>query len=163
MIHPNYDTDVDEWHLLVPPAPSNIEEICSDANIATQSGFLECQASCNPGSCCLLTDPKDFLPLQKKPCWSTHEDICAYYSSCQSLVGLDNKHGSPVDLVNLKCTTHNLKYAEGKEDCEQICQTRSCCFAESKNKNCREDNEVSTFPLIHLSFLTTHLTYHLLF
>ena len=108
--------------MVVPPAPTKIEEICSDANIATQSGFLECQATCNPGLCCLpLVTPAGVESPERKPCWSTHEDVCKYYSPCQSLAGLDEgHHGSPVDLVNLKCTSHNLKFLEGKEDCETI-------------------------------------------
>jgi len=143
-IHTNYDDSTSDFNLVVPPAPLDLEKICADSNVAIQTGFLDCQAACNPGLCCLPTtvsDPTDNVP-DIKACWATHEDVCQHYTPCKALEGVAENHGSPVDLANLKCSVHNLKFAEGVEDCGNICQTRSCCFADSKKMNCREDNEV---------------------
>ena len=81
---------------------------------------------CTAGLCCLPSTIDASLELEApgiKPCWSTHGDVCKNYTPCLSLEGLDDKHGSPVELVQLKCTPHNLKFAEGHDDCANICQT----------------------------------------
>ena len=127
----------------------------------TQTGFYECQATCNPGLCCLPSAVNevsglDGTPPEVKECRSTHEDICQYYTPCESLAGLNHNHGSPVDLVNLKCSPHNLMFAEGKEDCENVCETRVCCFAGSKYNNCRDDNEVC-INVMHHSHIRSYL------
>lgn len=143
-IHTNFDANTKDHLLLVAPAPKNIGALCSDANIATQDGFLDCQAACNPGLCCLPTtvSKDDSSAPERKLCSLSHADVCEHYSPCKALDGVSKNYGSPLELVNIKCTPHNLKFSEGIEDCGNICKTRSCCFTDSKKANCREDNEV---------------------
>ncbi len=99
------------------------------------SGFLQCSAACDAGSCC-------YSSHEKKSCSSTHEDVCALYQPCTDLSAFKKVHGSPVDLVKQKCSPLLMTTEIGIDDCENACQSRSCCFAKSKKNSCYEDNKV---------------------
>ena len=156
---------------MVPPAPKNINEICSFNSIRFASGYIECRAACQAGGCC-SSDPsssdssntsKDssgisHLAETPKSCLSTHIDVCAEYEPCDALERLQDIHGTPIDLVNSKCTKALMMTSLGIDDCENACQSRSCCFADSKKRNCYDDNKVCTIHMIEECFchIMTH-------
>lgn len=136
-----------DGNMVVPPPPSDLKGICSATSVATTSGYIECQSACHPGQCCLIQTPvnSDLLlsPFALQPCSYSHEDICHHYEPCNILDDYASQHGSAVDIVNAKCTNTNMHYESGREDCENACEVRSCCFSDARNHNCRESNEVS--------------------
>ena len=123
---------------MVPPAPININEICSLDSIKFASGYIECRAACQAGGCCSSI----YSSERQKSCSSTHIDVCAKYEPCNILEKHKDNHGTPADLANLKCTPTLMMTKAGVVDCENACQPRSCCFTDSKKKNCYDDNEV---------------------
>ena len=139
---------------MVPPAPSNLDSLCSFELVRSTSGYIECNSSCEAGSCCSPSSTEKFLdfglassstgnfPKQPKSCASTHPDVCAGYEPCDNLKSLKDVHGTPVDLVNSKCTGNQMKKDQDMIDCENACQPRSCCFTDSKKRNCYDDNKV---------------------
>ncbi len=166
------NTNDNELHVMVPPPPINLNTICTFESIRYASGFIECSAACQAGSCCLVSDdglPEssiltresysnskfngvdnnnamvDNISEKNKPesCTATHSDVCKSYGACSALKGLEDIHGTPTDLVNSKCTPNHMKTEVGIDDCENACQPRSCCFTESEKRNCYEDNKVS--------------------
>jgi hypothetical protein len=144
----------DDLHVMVPPAPADLDLMCSFDSIKFASGYSECTSSCQAGLCCFKSPTIDFsdsglassgfidLPAQKKSCSTTHIALCNEYHACDNLKGLDDVHGSPIDLVNSKCALSKMNTEQGIDECETACQPRSCCFAESKKRNCYDDNKV---------------------
>jgi len=116
-------------------APNHLGSFCSDASINTPDGFNLCKSLCLVGQCCF--PPKSFERQVTESCWESHQDICRSYTPCLSIQGMR----SPIDLVNKYCTTTNVHYDEGREDCEAICKPRKCCFAELDRENCHKDNK----------------------
>lgn len=144
-IHSGVEIDnTDEVY--VPPAPDNLGSICSKGSIAEVSGFIECQSLCHAGLCCQNSslDASKTGSNDVAPCDKSHADVCDSYLPCENLQlkedGID--HGDPVTLVNEKCTPMKVKQDKGRQDCENLCQQRSCCFTESLSKNCLADNKV---------------------
>mmetsp|Transcript_4785 Transcript_4785/g.7058 ORF Transcript_4785/g.7058 Transcript_4785/m.7058 type:complete len:870 (-) Transcript_4785:187-2796(-) len=145
-----------EIHVMVPPPPSDLNIICTFESIRYASGFIECSSACYAGSCCSIPPvglPESILSsssnkldttTQRKPesCADTHSEVCAAYTACSALEGLEDIHGTPTDLVNSKCTPNHMKTEIGIDDCENACQPRSCCFAESEKRNCYDDNRL---------------------
>ena len=93
---------------------------------------------------------------------------CLSYQPCSLLKEFENKHGSKIDLVNRKCAKSNIaKGGNERDDCESICQSRSCCFFAPSNLNCRDENKVCTkrhtlqnnFSGIETNFLCQYETY----
>lgn len=137
---------------MVPPAPENLPQLCSNDSIMFVSGYIECNAACQAGQCCTLADIDDYASLAApglvdlsnlpKSCVQSHPDLCAGYKPCDALKGLMDAHGTPSDLVNSKCTAAKMQTELGIDECESACQPRACCFAHSKKRNCYDDNKV---------------------
>jgi hypothetical protein len=65
----------------IPPAPSNLEDICSISAILNAGGNADdCKAACAPAQCCYSQDSTT-IPL----CDSTFPELCAPYMVCLSL------------------------------------------------------------------------------
>jgi len=139
-IHSGIDNGDDNY---VPPAPDDLGSICSKGSIAVLSGFIHCQSLCHAGLCCYDDDTVEGAHALQ-PCTKTHADVCDSYLPCENLKNKDEgiNHGTSVELVKEKCTALNVMNKQGKEDCENLCQARSCCFTQSPSKNCYADNKV---------------------
>jgi len=138
-------------HGLEPPAnisitkaPNDVGSLCSDASIASTSGFIECQSACLPGQCCFTSTPFESQevttnnsPKITQPCSESHQDVCKSYTPCLSMQGME----SPTDLVNQKCAPNNIRYPEGRQDCEAACKPRRCCFAKLPEEKCPADSK----------------------
>ena len=152
-------------HSSIMRAPNDLGKLCSDASIASQSGFVQCQSACLAAQCCFISTfarqevTSTNNPSIMQPCSELHRYSCASYTPCLSIQGM----GSPIDLVNQKCAINNIRYPEGKQDCIFFCEPRNCCFTKSQGKNCYKDNKVSNFLILELesvevTFLPQHLT-----
>lgn len=133
--------------------PISLETICSLEHISTNSGHKECSDACSTQKCCFGSESDD--------CHKESEDECNLnkYAFCANLqIKKDDEDGDIADItvverdqVNSACTVNNIQKIQGREECEDACQPRSCCFTSIQQDNCMSDNFVSVFLVMSLT------------
>jgi hypothetical protein len=142
----------------VPPAPSNIDQICAEASLATAAGLMMCEEACHHSRCCKYqpTDGHRTNNIQLRNCNGDNEEACAMYDRpCHTLPGFgvstnydkateniknvmdSNGSTSAEASVDLKrggdivadlCSSNSLKEHVGRESCKEVCNSHLCCF-----------------------------------
>ena len=138
-------TSPEDLHITPPPA--NLDATCSDSSLETPAGYLDCLSTCHHGSCCVSLRSAQFggegefgstsVPSIQS-CRDSHADICDAYEPCLKL--WEAGHTDPVQIVKDVCTKKSVVTTEGRDQCESLCRSRSCCFAQD-DRNCRVDNK----------------------
>mmetsp|Transcript_3999 Transcript_3999/g.5278 ORF Transcript_3999/g.5278 Transcript_3999/m.5278 type:complete len:764 (-) Transcript_3999:437-2728(-) len=119
----------------VPPAVSNIAEICAPESLDDKDGYNMCKNACDPGECCLE-------PIEA--CRVENSDICSEYEVCKILHGTPKSHPSSIESqIVTKCNTNALVGDDSQaQECKDLCQPAACCFTSNKDDSCNTpDNE----------------------
>ena len=111
----------------MPPAPSNLAELCASTSIKTVDGFTGCHEACKHAECC----------YEEGMGTCTHEE-CAGYAPCLTLAATDHVHQDIPVVVEQVCATDKLATMEGRAACRQACSHALCCFSpnESQETSC---------------------------
>ena len=142
-------------------ASSTIDEACSNGNIKTLKGFLQCTKECMQGSCCFTSNDDD-------NCAEENKDVCSGYSTCNNIhykpqlqpdlfisttsniddasnaqtttemelssqVAQEEHHSISISLDDACKTNNNIKL------CQDMCQVSSCCFT---SNGCTNDSNI---------------------
>ena len=78
--------------IYVPPAPSNIDSICSEDSLETAAGLMVCEEACHHSRCCKYqpTDGHRTNNIQLRNCKEDNLETCAMYDRpCHALPGFD--------------------------------------------------------------------------
>ena len=78
--------------IYVPPAPSNIDSICSEDSLATAAGLMVCEEACHHSRCCKYqpTDGHRTNNIQLRNCKEDNLETCAMYDRpCHAFPGFD--------------------------------------------------------------------------
>jgi hypothetical protein len=102
----------------VPPAPSNLAELCTSASIKTVDGFTACHEACKHAECC----------YEEGMGTCSHEE-CAGYAPCLTLAATDHVHQDIPVVVEQVCATDKLATMDGRTACRQACSHALCCFS----------------------------------
>ena len=91
--------------IYVPPAPSNIGEICSEDSLATAAGLMVCEEVCHHSRCCKYqpTDGHRTNNIQLRNCKEDNVETCASYDRpCHALPGFDVSTEYDQAMENIK-------------------------------------------------------------
>lgn len=102
----------------VPPAPSNLQELCTSSSLKTVDGFTGCHEACKHAECC----------YEEGVGTCTHDE-CTGYAPCLTLAATDHVHEDIPALVDQVCASDRLVSMEGRAECRQACSHALCCFA----------------------------------
>ena len=102
----------------IPPAPSNLETICSATSVTTANGLSACSKYCMQAYCCWQTGVV--------PC--TNNTVCAAYSPCLHLRAIEALSSNVTNHVSQVCSNASLATLSGRTSCVSACQTGQCCF-----------------------------------
>ena len=106
----------------VPRAPENLIDICSWENI-TAGQPDTCINACQPASCCVS------LNLTDNCLANGNAIVCSEYAPCALLwVAGGDEVSDPPDTLDATCSRTNVATSAGRNDCETLCQTVSCCW-----------------------------------
>ena len=145
------DDEVSDNQLDLSQPPSNIDKVCSTESLKTVPGYIACENACEKGKCCFVEDDvsKDSSkPFIIKSCKKKNPVLCEKYSSCDALAANNPSSSQKPNTstnkeVDEKCSQASIDTGlKGIHQCQNICQSRSCCFAKSQTRNCRERKKV---------------------
>jgi len=110
---------------VVPPAPTNIEEICSTA-IPVGDEFSKCEDVCSSAECCTSPDVSN-------NCFRENSKNCLQYSVC--FERNFNAAELKATLANKACSNEPLTKQLDIDSCHAACSEALCCYPEKYSKN----------------------------
>jgi len=102
----------------IPPAPANLDAVCSASTVVAANGIRQCSTYCQPAECC--------WEQGVTPC--TSNEVCAAYSPCLHLGAVDTLSPNISALLHSVCSNQSLSSVGGYESCKVACQPAQCCF-----------------------------------
>ena len=121
---------------VLPPAPSNLSQICSTDAISQPGGYQKCESACVEAECCFLPEGHWFS------CKTSEfgAQCASYEADCMVLDGYDSSKGGggggnaisvevPAPPANLDemCGPASLATVDGFEKCSDGCELARCC------------------------------------
>mmetsp|Transcript_6197 Transcript_6197/g.8972 ORF Transcript_6197/g.8972 Transcript_6197/m.8972 type:complete len:316 (-) Transcript_6197:41-988(-) len=120
------DRDRNKDIIITSTASEDINELCSRDSTSSVDGRILCDEECQPALCCISNGIYN--------CAEANKEVCSEYSVCWDN-GSDVKLNVVDDYLEEVCALTNIQKSDGRDDCEKICGSRSCCFS-SEGDNC---------------------------
>lgn len=141
--------------MVLPFAPSNLQQLCSVATLKTFQGVLDCREPCMKAACCWERGESGQQPV----CWESHPLECAPYESCINLLTAgpstdeeaaqaypESNNVRPTSTIPVapdgvkSCNPANINSVDEVLLCEDSCSYGSCCWKkDGKSNQCPTD------------------------